>query len=234
MSWATLIHMEHSNGEPQRTGRDVLSCEAARVLVSAAADDEVGAVEREVIDMHLIACPACSAYADRVASLTRQFRLRPAEPVPDVAARVLERSRPPRLGRGGWLRPALAWVAVVIAAQSVGPLVFGQADGAATHVARHLGAFGAALGIGLLYAAWKPHRAFGLLPFAVALVVAMSVGATLDVVSGTSTFASEALHLTELAGLALLWMIAGSPGLDRLRGRLGVRLGHRMTARPNG
>lgn len=192
-------------------------CEAIRELVSARADDEATLTERLAVDDHLVACDGCRAYADRVASLTRQVRLRPVEAVPELTGRVLDRARPARLGRGGWLRPALAWVAVVLAAQSIGPLVLGAAEGADTHVARHLGAFSAALAVGLLYAAWRPHRAFGLLPFAAALVATMTVAAVLDVVSGTSSLVAEAVHLTEIAGLVLLWMISGSPGLDRVR-----------------
>ncbi len=48
-------------------------------------------------------------------------------------------------------------------------------------LARHLGAFGVALSIGLLYVAWRPHRAYGMLPFAVyrviqALVIVLAFG----------------------------------------------------------
>ena len=147
-----------------------LECMSARELISAAVDDELPAAELRLLDDHLEGCPLCRGYAERVSALTRTVRLRGVEPLPDLTARVLDRARPPRLGRGGWLRPALAWVAVVIAAQSVQPLVFGDAAGATTHIARHLGAFGLALSLGMAYAAWRPHRAFGMLPFAVALV----------------------------------------------------------------
>lgn len=207
------------------------SCDEVRLLLSAAVDDEVDTLERRTIDVHLAGCEGCRVHADRLAALTRRFRVRAAQPVPDLASRVLDRSRPPRLGRGGWLRPALAWVAVVVLVQSVGPLVMGDVDGASTHVARHLGAFAAALGVGLLYAAWRPHRAFGLLPFAAALVATMSVGAVLDMASGASSLASEALHVSELAGLALLWMIAGSPGWERLSGRV-TRRSNAVSPRP--
>ena len=198
-------------------------CGAIRELVSALVDDEATAAERTIVEAHLEGCVACRLHAERIAVLTRQVRLRPAEPVPELAALVLDRARPARLGRHGWIRLALAWVAVVLAAQSVGPLVFGAADGASTHVARHLGAFAAALAVGLLYAAWRPHRAFGLLPFAAALVVTMAVGAVLDVVSGASSLLSEAVHLTEIVGLVLLWTISGAPGLDPIRRVLGGR-----------
>lgn len=195
------------------------SCDRFAELISAAVDDELVPFERRSLDAHLDACPACRALVDRYAHLTRSVRVRPPEPVPDLVGRVLDRARPPRLGRGGWLRPALAWVALVIGAQSVGPLFFGSFDGASTHVARHLGAFALALAVGLLYAAWRPHRAFGLLPFAVALVVTTSIGAALDVATGTSTALAESVHVAEVVGLVLLWLVAGSPGWDRIARR---------------
>lgn len=206
-----------------------MECTSAREWISAAADDELTSAERHRLDEHLERCDACRAYADDVAGLNRLVRLRPAEPVPDLAHRVLDRARPPRLGRGGWLRPALAWVAVVIGAQSVGPLLLGNVEGASTHVARHLGAFALALAIGLAYVAWRPHRAFGLLPFAAALVATTMVGAVADVASGSRAPLAEVVHVTELVGLVLLWMIAGSPGRDRLSWGVGF-LGRRSHA----
>lgn len=134
---------------------------------------------------------------------------------PAFVRSVMEHARPARLGRGSWLRPAVAWCGVVIAVQSVNPLVFGEIDGAPTHVARHVGASTLALAIGLLYVAWRPSRAFGLLPLVVALVTAMLVSAGVDVADGQRSLLSESVHLAELVGLALVWMIAGSPGRDR-------------------
>ena len=66
--------------------------------------------------------------------------------------------------------------------------------------------------IGFAFAAWKPHRAFGLLPFTAALVATTLVSLVADIVSGTRTLLAELIHLAEIVGLTLLWMIAGSPG----------------------
>lgn len=194
-----------------------LSCADARVLVSAAADDELGAGEQRSMAHHLEQCAACAAYADRLAVLTRSVRLRPVIAEVDLSDRILARARPPRLGRGGWLRPALAWVGVVIGAQSIGPLVFGDVQGTPTHVARHVGASGLALAIGLLYAAWRPIRAFGLLPFVAALFGATVTATVLDTVAGDRSATAETMHVAELVGMLLLWFVAGSPGWDRLR-----------------
>jgi len=106
----------------------------------------------------------------------------------------------------------LAWCALVIFVQSVGPLVFGSADGASEHLARHLGASGLALAVGLAYAAWRPHRAYGLLPFVGALFAATVVAMVADMLAGHRTAFAEATHVAELIGIVVLWIVAGSPG----------------------
>lgn len=189
-----------------------VNCELARDALSAAADGELPTAERPTLDAHLAGCPGCCQHAFLIEQLDRRVRVRPAEPVPDLVAAVTARARPARLGRGGWIRPALAWVAIVIFAQSAPALVFGEATGANTHVARHVGAFGVALAVGLAYAAWRPHRAFGLLPFTAALVGTVLLSALFDVLDGDRTALAESAHIGELIGLTLLWMLAGSPG----------------------
>ena len=189
-----------------------IDCETSRELLSARADGEASRDEIAAADAHLDNCPGCERFAADMASIDRMVRIRPAEPVPSLVASVTARARPARLGRGGWLRPALAWVAVVMLVQSLPALLFGEASGTSPHLARHLGAFGAALAIGFAYAAWKPHRAFGLLPFTAALVATTTVSIVADIVTGSRTPLAELIHITELAGLALLWMVAGSPG----------------------
>lgn len=187
-------------------------CTLARDLLSADADGELVTEERAALDAHLESCPDCRLHATNIGRLDRHVRVRPAEPVPDLVAAVTARSRPARLGRGGWIRPALAWVAIVVLAQNVPALVLGEATGADSHVARHVGAFGVALAIGFAFAAWKPHRAFGLLPFTAALVATTLVSTSFDLLDGGRTALAETVHAAEFVGLALLWMLAGSPG----------------------
>lgn len=190
-------------------------CPQVRELISSLADGEATSDDREAVAHHVETCSGCQTFSLAVARLDRQIRIRPAEPVPNLVAAVTARARPARLGRGGWMRPALAWVAVVMFVQSVPMLLFGDVVGVDVHYARHLGAFGTALAIGFAYAAWKPHRAFGLLPFTAALVATTIVSLVADIVSGTRTPLAELIHLSEVIGLTLLWMIAGSPGWGR-------------------
>lgn len=189
-----------------------VKCATAQDVMSAMSDREAMPEEERELGSHLDHCAACQTYSRQLDLLDRQLRIRPAEPVPDLVASVTARARPARLGRGGWLRPALAWVAVVMFAQSVPALILGNSDGADEHMARHIGAFGVALAIGFAFSAWKPHRAFGLLPFTAALVGTTLVSLGADVFGSGRNPLAESVHMTELIGLTLLWMISGSPG----------------------
>lgn len=214
----------------RHTGSDAaagqpLSCESARELISAEADDALLGRDVDMLDVHLGGCAACTSYRADVVSLARSTRVRAVDFDPRFVDAVMQRSRPARLGRGGWLRPALAWCGVVLAGQSVAPLVFGELDGTPTHVARHVGASTLALAFGLLFVAWRPHRAAGLLPFAGALFGSMFAGAMFDVFSGDRSPVSELAHVAELVGMVLLWMVAGSPGWHRVE--RAVNLGRR-------
>ncbi len=199
---------------------DQLDCEAIREILSARADGEATGDDISLADAHLAGCHDCLGFAADMDRIDRMVRIRPAEPVPSLVASVTARARPARLGRGGWLRPALAWVAIVMLVQSLPALLFGETSGTNPHLARHLGAFGAALAVGFAFAAWKPHRAFGLLPFTAALVATTMVSIVADIVTGSRTPVGELVHVTELAGLALLWMVAGSPGWRNRRSRV--------------
>lgn len=220
MRWSITIH-SRSVGTDSRvatTSRGV-KCDHAMELLSAAADGELTADERISLDHHVDRCAGCRSHADRIARLDRRLRVRSAEAVPDLVDVVTARARPARLGRGGWIRPALAWVSLVIFVQNVPALVLGDAGGAETHIARHIGAFGIALAFGFAFAAWKPHRAFGLLPFTAALVATVVMSAVFDLLDGGRTPLAETAHIGELIGLTLLWMLAGSPGWHGLRRR---------------
>lgn len=192
------------------------SCDDFVELISARLDGETTVSDEARLDAHLESCGDCRSVAARVQLTDRAFRVRPAQAVPDLREVVLSSSRPAHLGWHGWLRPSLAWLACIVLVQSVIVLVLGELAGADTHQARHIGAFGVALGVGFAYVAWRPHRAIGLLPFTVALMITLSASAVFDVVDGGRTPLQEAVHVTELIGLVLIWMIAGSPGLSRV------------------
>ena len=150
-------------------------------------------------------------------------RVRAAEPVPDLSAAIVEAHLPSGRAQAKvrtasarsplaepispvrWGLFVVALTQLVLAAPS---LLLGEDAGATVHVARELGSFDVALAIGLLVAAWQPLRAWGLFPVAAALGLVMLGTAILDVAEGSAAVGGEAHHLLDLAGVALLWMVA--------------------------
>ena len=189
-----------------------MNCDEHRIVLSASLDGEAAPQELEAVGAHLAGCARCRDWFEGAQRLHRQVRVQPAERVPDLTASILARAHPPSPGRGEWIRTALLVVALTELVLAV-PALLGHDTGASVHLARHIGALSAALALGYLYAAWRPIRAFGLLPIAGALASTMTFTAVLDVSQGRAAAAGEAAHVLDLAALVLLWMLAGRPGL---------------------
>ena len=205
-------------GTPTGPGatRGCMDCDHARMVLSAQLDQEADEVEAVAANAHLGRCAGCRSWWSDVGRATRALRVRMAEPIPDLASAVLARAHPPRAGRRQWVRWTLAAVAATELAMAIPGLVVG--DGAAAiHDARHIGSFGSAVAIGLLYVAWRPARAFGILPIVAALAATMLFTAVTDTIAGRVTTLGEAHHVLEVAGLILVWMLAGRPAPRRLR-----------------
>ena len=193
-----------------------MDCSSARSVISARADGEATAVELAELDAHLAGCSGCRAHQGEVHDLRRAVVLRQPLAPADLADRVMARVPEPVLGAAEWVRYALGVVAASLVVLNL-PLLLGLSAGGADHQSRHLGTFGVALGIGLLWAAFQPERALGLVPLAGALGVATMAAALVDLGAGRISALTEASHLLELIGLGLLWVLSG--GLGRLRNR---------------
>lgn len=187
------------------------TCRPFHELISAHIDNE--ATDDEVVRLteHLSRCNACASLADSLGVQHRLLRVHSVEAIPDIAARVVAVAHPPRIGRRGWVRQLLAIIGLTELVIALPALVLGDDAGAPTHVARHVGSLGAALGFALLYAAWKPTRAYGLLPFVAALAAFMSISSVFDLVFNRATLGAESTHLVEFVGMFLVWLLAGSP-----------------------
>lgn len=194
-----------------------MECDEARIAYSAKLDGELAAIASRALAGHLDACPDCARFASAADRLQRSVRVRPAEAVPDLTAAILARSHPPRPGRGHWIRWALVVVALTQLALALPALVLADETGASTHAARHIGATSAAFALGLLYTAWRPPRAYGVLPIAAALAAIMVVTAAVDSARRVAPLLGESAHVVELVGFFLVWLLAGSPGLPVLR-----------------
>lgn len=207
-------------GNPRPRGNDQHSMDSAtcgvmRDLISARADGELAPELEPLVETHVAQCAACADFAEGAHRVRRLTGLRVETPEP--AEPVVQAVSVPDVGKGAWVRIALGAVGLSLLLRGLVLIVTGDLDGAGAHVARHLGAFGAALAIGLVYAAWRPERALGLMPLAGVLGVLLAATAVIDVATRRSDALSEASHLVEVIGIVLLWMLSGG------RYRLGRR-----------
>jgi predicted anti-sigma-YlaC factor YlaD len=188
-----------------------MNCNRIRQALSARLDGEAADVDPAVLRAHLGGCAGCRDYEQRAKELHRAVRLASAPVIPDNTPRILAAIGAEVGGRDD-TQLALRWVLLVIALVQIGvaipALVLGSDAGLPVHTARHIGSFDVALGVGFLYAAWRPSRISGLLPVLVALVACLLASSVLDVAAGNTAAISEAQHATDFAGLVVVWLLS--------------------------
>jgi predicted anti-sigma-YlaC factor YlaD len=196
-----------------------MDCERTRSAISARLDGEDAGVAPEALTAHLGTCPSCRDFELQAAAMHRQVRVAPAPPVPDLTARILSAigasdEAPAQSHVDAW-RVALACIAIIQIGLAVPALFLGSDAGLPVHTARHIGSFSIALAVGFLFAAWRPSRVSGLFPVAAALVACLVITSIVDVTSGRAAAGNEVSHVTELLGLALLWVVGRSTHQER-------------------
>jgi predicted anti-sigma-YlaC factor YlaD len=209
-----------------------MECETAREAISAVLDGEEAGVLVEDLEEHLLGCAACRTWREAAHEVTRRARIAPAavssRHTGEVVAAVRAHARVPRRQLGTTAaRTGLAVVAAGQIAATAPVLLFGSDHSAPFHVAHEIGAFGIALAVGFLVAAWQPGRALGMRPVVGAAAVLLAVTAVADLTSGLTSAGDEAPHLLAIAGWLLVCYLAATcpPTLDtpappaRLRGR---------------
>jgi predicted anti-sigma-YlaC factor YlaD len=196
---------------------DGMDCLQARELASAGLDGQLTDAEERSLDAHLAGCGACADWIDAVADMTRRNRVgHPGVTAPSPAA-------PPRGARNRAVRFALAWAGILLVAWHL-PEVITAGNELAVHLARQQAGFAVALGIGFIFVAWRPDRAYGVLPMVAAFTVVLTIVAVIDLANGTSNIAVESRHLLEIGGLALMWVLGSEMGPTRsVRGMPGPR-----------
>jgi predicted anti-sigma-YlaC factor YlaD len=162
---------------------------------------------------HLAGCADCRAFAHDAEALHRSVRLAPAPEIPDLAPSILSAiGAEARADAEPDANLPLRWILVAIAvaqiAVAIPALILGNDAGLPVHMARHIGSFEVALGVGFLYAAWKPSRIPGLLPVVAALVVCLLGSSLLDVASGNTQALGEVQHVLDFVGLAVVWLLS--------------------------
>ncbi len=186
-----------------------MSCARWRDAISARLDGEDPGVEPALVDAHLARCADCRAFESAAGQARRGQRVGPAPTVPDVSRRVRKAvAVADRAGRWSIVRALLIVVAVQIVAFSLPALVLGDEQDTSSHAARHLGAFTAAYGVGLLVVAVRPARARAMLPVAAVLAGALVITAIVDLADGRVPLVGEAQHLPEVLSVVLVWLLA--------------------------
>jgi predicted anti-sigma-YlaC factor YlaD len=186
-----------------------MECEAARELISAQIDGD--AAPSADLDAHLEGCAACSAWRESVHSMARRL-IRPAGTV--APGRTYTPTPPRGFSRYRAVRLVLIWTGLLLIVWNIPDLFAGGVDVELIHLSRHQSAFSMALGATFLFVAWRPDRAYGMVPVAAVFTITLA-GATVDLLNGASTIARESRHVVEILGLALVWVLGISAGPGR-------------------
>jgi predicted anti-sigma-YlaC factor YlaD len=182
-------------------------CSACREAISADVDGEVADITDASLTPHLARRASCRAFANHVSMLRTTARTYRIDPPPESSRALmqsLERRRARMLTMP--VRIGLVAVALVQLALAV-PGFLGSDEGAPIHVAHEAGSWSLALAVGFLFAAWRPLRAVGMLPFVAALSAGLILTASLDLLHGRALPIDESSHLLELIGTGLLWLL---------------------------
>jgi predicted anti-sigma-YlaC factor YlaD len=188
-----------------------MDCIAARELVSAQIDGD--ADQSGELDAHLEGCAECRAWKENAHGMARRMIRPAAQPGPNTGFIPVE----PR-GFAGYriIRLVLAWIGILLIGWNVPDLFAGGVDVTLIHLTRHQSSFSMALGATFLFVAWRPDRAYGMVPVAAVFAIALA-GATIDLVNGASSLERESIHLVEILGLVLVWVLGISAGPGRRR-----------------
>lgn len=190
-----------------------MQCTRWQEAISAQIDGEEPGVERRLLDAHVAGCAECRAFTATAERARRLARVQPAPDIPDLSRRVAKAAAlADRAASWSLVRGILAVVAVQVIGFALRPLVWGTDGAAATHEARHIGAFSVAYGVGLLVVAVRPARARTMLPVAAVLAATLSITAIVDMANGEVPAIAEASHLPEIISVVLVWLLASPAG----------------------
>jgi predicted anti-sigma-YlaC factor YlaD len=193
-----------------------MRCTRFREAISARLDGEDPGVPADQLDAHVADCPDCRSWAgaaDALAPLAATADIDEPLPLdPALLAAVMsadaagEPTRRPLVSTVEW-RILLAVIGLTQLVLSW-PGVFLHEGHASIHLSHELTAWDMGLAVGFLLVAWRPARAWGMLPLVAVLVAAMAVTSGVDLASGHALLGREAVHGLEIAGLGCLWALA--------------------------
>jgi len=190
-----------------------MQCEKYREAISARLDGEPIGMPAAALDEHLAVCPACAAWAEAAARVTRRVRGLPVPPAPDLTAAVLtavqQEQAPPGRRTENLLRLLLAGLGVAQAVLAWPAIAFGGGSmPAPVHMTHETGAWNLGVAAAFLAVAVAPRLAAGALTFLgsfCALLVALT---TDDLIAGRVPPERAISHLLLLAGVGLVAAMA--------------------------
>jgi predicted anti-sigma-YlaC factor YlaD len=182
-----------------------MRCIRFREAISARLDGEDPGLPAEEIDAHVAGCPDCRSWAGAAASPALRALAAPDD-------RLVRPAAAPEAARAG-LISTLEW-RVVLAVIGLAQVALAWPGGlldvghASIHLSHELSGWDMGLAAGFLVVAWRPARAWGMLPLVAVLVAAMVVTSAVDLASGHALLGREAVHALALAGLGCVWALA--------------------------
>ena len=194
-----------------------MDCLTCRESLSARLDGEAEPAPAEQVDAHLAECGACRAWQRRGEELNRVLRVRPATPVPDLHEAILADAPQIEPAQGWWVRGALVCVAVAqvtlglsqLLGMGVTAMHVGHEDAPAVagHLFNESTAWNLALGIGMLWAAFRPRATSGLVPVLAGFVVVLFAYSAHDLVTGAAPVSRVLGHGLLVLGLGLMIVV---------------------------
>jgi predicted anti-sigma-YlaC factor YlaD len=186
------------------------TCATIREAISAELDGEASPTPHRAVTEHVAQCAACRSFALAAGDLQTVTARAAQMAAPVGTARTVTNALDERGARLATMPVRLGLVAVAAAqlVLAVPGLIFGSDEGAPIHVAHEAGAWSLALAVGFLFAAWRPLRAVGMLPFVGALSAGLVLTAAIDLLHGRALAVDESVHLLAVAGTGLLWLLA--------------------------
>ena len=191
-----------------------MQCENYREAISARLDGEPLGMPAAALDGHLAACPACAAWAEAAARVTRRVRGLPAPPAPDLTAAVLtavQQQEPAVPGSRvlNVLRLLLAVMGVAQAVLAWPAIAFGGGSmPAPVHMTHETGAWNLGVAAAFLAVALAPRLAAGALTFLGSFCVLLVALTTDDLIAGRVPPERAISHLLLLAGVGLVAAMA--------------------------
>ncbi len=194
-----------------------MECLTCRESLSARLDGEAEPAPADQVDAHLADCGACRAWLRHAEELNRLVRVRPAAPVPDLTQAILADAPVIEPAQGWGVRGALVCVAVAQVTLGLSQLVgvgatathvtHGGGPSVAGHLFNESTAWNLALGVGMLWAAFRPRATTGLVPMLAGFLVVLLAYSTHDLLTGTAPVSRVLGHGLLVVGLLLMIVV---------------------------